>query len=165
MIQGNFNYISFPFTINLARLDGLIGNIKLRPDGGVWSSGQGGKVDVTFRLHGTTVAAGETIEVDDVGYISISSSEWKGLERPDYSNVTYYWPGGSPVNLSIEVPPTIAGMPDDAFFVFAACPEKREVGMNLTTHKDILAQVLDYAIRGILWINGKLVGWAVNPLK
>lgn len=131
---------------------------------GLYSTGQGGKVDVTFHVEGTATVDGTEVKVDTTGYISVSSSEWKGLERPDYSNITYYWPQNPPVNLSISVPSSIAGMPDDGYFVFGASPTEKQVGMNLTTYKDIADTALDYAIKGIFWVNEKLAGWAFGKI-
>lgn len=39
----------------------------------------------------------------------------KGLQRPDFYNVTYYWPGSAPVNLSPAIPGSIIGQPDDVY--------------------------------------------------
>ena len=146
---------------------GKIGVTKLTGRNGVWSTGYGGKVDITFHLEGTTKINDEPVHINGDGYISVSASEWKGLERPDVSNVTYYWPnsGEPPCNAALTVPSSIAGMPDDIFFVHAANADKKELGMTSTTHEDVLNTVLDKAIQGIFWVNEKLFSWAIGPFK
>jgi hypothetical protein len=131
---------------------------------GAYSSGVGGKVDITFRLKGWATVNNVPVDIDEKGYISISASKWTGLERPNYSNVTYFWGDTAPVNLSISVPSSISSQPDDAFFIFGANAENKQIGVNTTTHKDIIATALDYAIRGIFWANEKLAGWAIGKI-
>jgi hypothetical protein len=56
-------------------------------------------------------------------------------------------------------------MPDDTYFVFCANLKDEhtgQIGVNTTTHKDVLDTVTDNAIRGLLYINEKLAGWALK---
>lgn len=123
-------------------------------------------MDLTFRLKGRATVNNTSADIDVKGYISISASEWKGTERPDYSNVTYYWGNGDmpAINLSISVPPSIAGMPEDAYFVFGTNTNDKKIGANVTTYKAVIDKVLDYAIRGIFLVNKELAGWAFGKI-
>lgn len=142
-----------------------IGTTKLTGNSGLHSTGQGGLITIKFHLEGKTTVKGEDVAVNDDGYIVVSASDWKGLERPDVSNVTYYWADAPPRNAALSVPSSIAGMPADILFVLAANPDEKELGMTSTTHKEVVDTVLDYAIRGIFWVNEKLFSWAVKPFK
>lgn len=169
--NGDFSTIRYPIEISTAERGGFIGETKLTGDSGLYSTGPGGKIDFKFHIEGSTVVNGESIEVSGDGFFSVSSSDWKQFERPDVSNITYYWPGENdvPVNVSLTVPATIAGMPEDIYFVYAANPgkeeEKKKIGMSSTTDKDVLQTIADYAIKGILWVNEKLYGWAIKVLN
>ncbi|RDX48520.1 hypothetical protein OH76DRAFT_1483879 [Lentinus brumalis] len=162
--NGDFDHLSRPFEVKSGE---KIGTTKLTGNSGVYSSGQGGLVTIKFHLEGTATVKGEQVHVNDDGYVVVSASDWKGLERPDVSNVTYYWADAPPRNAALTVPPSIAGMPEDILFVLAAKPEDagKELGMTSTTHKDAVDTALDYAIRGIFWVNEKLFAWAIKPLK
>ncbi|RPD55135.1 hypothetical protein L226DRAFT_470368 [Lentinus tigrinus ALCF2SS1-7] len=160
--NGDFDYLHCPFEIKGGE---KIGTTKLTANSGLYSTGQGGKVDIKFHLEGKTTVNGSEVHINDDGYISVSASDWKGLERPDVSNVTYYWPNSPPCNAALTVPPSIAGMPDDIFFVHAAKPDAKELGMTSTTHQEVVDMVLNYAIRGIFWVNEKLFSWAIGPFK
>ncbi|KAI0682464.1 hypothetical protein C8T65DRAFT_674539 [Cerioporus squamosus] len=161
--NGDFDHLSCPFEV---KSGDLIGTTKLTGNSGLYATGQGGSVTIKFRLEGKTRVEGQEVKVNDDGYVVVSASDWKGVERPDVSNVTYYWADAPPRNAALTVPPSVAGMPADVLFVLAATPEGgREVGMTATTHKEVVDTVLDYAVRGIFWVNEKLFSWAVKPLK
>ncbi|RDX48519.1 hypothetical protein OH76DRAFT_1404796 [Lentinus brumalis] len=158
---GDPDYLSRGFEVKSGE---KIGTTKLTGKSGLFSTGQGGLVTIKFHLEGKTTVDGKEVHVNDNGYIVVSSSDWKGLERPDMSNVTYYWADAPPRNAALRVPPSIAGMPADILFVMAAKPEDagKELGMTSTTHKDAVDTALDYAIRGIFWVDGKLFSWATS---
>ena len=162
MFQGTFDYTSLPFTLTPSDRDGLLGHFKLRPNSGLYCTGTGGKVDVTFTIGGTTTVADKTYNIPTTtGYISVSSSDWKGFERPDVSNVTYSVAGVVPVNLSITVYPDIGIDPADAYVCGAIDTTNNDFGLNATTDTDTLNTLLSDAIQGILFINVKLAGWAL----
>ncbi|OTB03218.1 hypothetical protein M426DRAFT_181161 [Hypoxylon sp. CI-4A] len=160
--KGTWDYLHLPFKLLPNDRDGLLGRFKLRSNSGLYSTGQGGKIDVTFTIEGTTTIEGKSHTVPKkTGYISVSSSDWCGLARPDISNVTYSVAGVAPVNLSVTVEPNVGLDPDDAYIVAAVDKDKDNFGLNATTCSDTLKTVLSYAIRGILWGHERLAGWAL----
>ncbi|KAI1457896.1 hypothetical protein F4805DRAFT_457339 [Annulohypoxylon moriforme] len=160
--KGTWDYLHLPFKLLPSDRDGLLGHFKLRANSGLWCTGPGGKVDVTFTIKGTTTVAGKSYTIPEkTGYISVSSSDWCGTARPDISNVTYSVAGVAPVNLSVTVHPNIGLDPDDAYIVSGIDKEKNDFGLNATTHTDTLKTVLSYAIEGILWGNERLAGWSI----
>jgi hypothetical protein len=163
MFKGTYDYLKLPFILRPSDRDGLLGNFKLRPNGGFWcTAGPGGKVDVTYTIEGTTTVAGKTFTIPKTtGYISVSSSDWSHFERPDVSNVTYSVAGVTPVNLSVTVEPNIGLDPDDAYICGGIDKDKSEFGLNATSDSDTLKTVLSYAIQGILFMNERLAGWAL----
>ncbi|KAK3986110.1 hypothetical protein QBC44DRAFT_144044 [Cladorrhinum sp. PSN332] len=164
--SGTHNYLRLPFKLRPGDRDGLLGHFKLRPNSGLYCTGTGGKVVVTFTIEGTTTVAGKRFTIrKKTGYISVSSSDWKGLERPDVSNVTYSVDGIAPVNLSVTVQANIGLDPPDSYLVGGVEKDKSEFGLNATTHSDILRTVLSYAIQGILWANQKLGGWSTSQIS
>ncbi|VUC32741.1 unnamed protein product [Clonostachys rosea] len=159
-MAGYWDYLTLPFTVDLNRLNGKIGTIKLRPKSGLYCTGNGDLVNFKYRIQGTTVVNGESQYVDATGFITVSSSDWKGFARPDISNVSYNWPDNPQVVAALTVPSTIAGMPDDLLILCGANKDQGKVGMNSTTHSDILSTVTNYLTQGIFWVNEKLIGWA-----
>jgi hypothetical protein len=165
MFQGAWDYLALPFKLAPGDRDGLLGHFKLRPNSGLYCTGPGGKVDITFTIEGTTTIEGQSFTVaKKTGYISVSSSDWCGLERPDISNVTYSVAGVAPINLSVTVHPNIGLDPDDACVVGGIDTNQKEFGFNATTDSDTLKTVLGYLIEGILWGNESLAGWARSAL-
>lgn len=155
-----------PFQVSMKVWDGLIGCAHFEPHNGLWSHGEGAKVAIDFRLHGTTAVADKSIDVDEAGTIVVSTTDWGGPSRPDFVNITYSWKrsGADPVNIALGIPANLAGMPDDLYFVFAVNPETTEVGVVTTTDKDVLRSVVDQALNGIFWAHGRLFGWAIGKL-
>ncbi|KAK4202384.1 hypothetical protein QBC40DRAFT_321973 [Triangularia verruculosa] len=126
-----------------------LGNFKLHGNSAFWSTGPGGKVDITFTIEGTTTVDGQSFTVPKTtGYISVSSSNWCKWARPDYSKVTYSVDGTAPSN--------ILGCVDK---------DKKLFGLNATTHSDAINDVLGYMIRGIFAAHGELTGWATKKIK
>ncbi len=126
----------------------------------------GPKAEIYYRLHRTANIQDQSIEVDQKGYIYISTTEWGKIKHPDYCNVTYQIEDYNSINLSNSVLPTIATYPDDTQFVFVINAEKKEARVNVTTaDKDFLDKLIDYAIRGIFWVNEQAVGWVINLFK
>lgn len=164
-MQGFYNYTRLPFVVSPSSRNGLIGWFKLTGNSGLYSTGVGGKLDITFVVSGTASVGGRSFSVDNTtGYISVSASEWKGLQRPDFTNITYYWPGAPPVNLSLSVPGSIVGAPADAYMMFGVDANSGTFGMNATQFRDVADQALNYAIQGILWVNEKMAGWAIKTI-
>ncbi|KAF6756525.1 hypothetical protein DFP72DRAFT_1007593 [Ephemerocybe angulata] len=160
-----WDYLTVPFKVSPSEDDGLLGHFKMAPNNGVYCTGPGGRIDVTFTIEGTTTIDGTAHTIPKTtGYISVSSSDWGGLGRPDYSNVTYSVAGSPPVNLSVQVKPNIGVDPDDAYIVGAVGKDDSNFALNATTHSDTLKTVLSDAIRGILFVNEKLAGWASGKI-
>ncbi|OJT05086.1 hypothetical protein TRAPUB_4151 [Trametes pubescens] len=127
-----------PFTVSTSDRNGFIGQAHFEGHNGLWSSGPGAKVTVDFRVYGTTTVDGVSVDVDEAGVIPVSTTHWKGAERPDFVNVTYSWRRGTdPVNVSLSVPSNMAGMPDDLYFVPAVSTQEEKIGMVTTTDKDV----------------------------
>ena len=155
-----------PFDVSPLVRDGKLGVVKLV----CWSLIAGGgslgpKAEIYYRLHGTINAQGQSIAVDRDGFISVSTTEWGKVERPNYCNVTYMLAGSNPVNLSGEVPATIAQHPEDVQLLFAVNAESKAVGLNVTAApKTVMDELIGYGIRGIFWANQKAAGWATGKL-
>ena len=142
-----------------------MGHFKLRPNSGLYCTGPGGKVDLTFTIEGTTTIEGQSFTIPKkTGHISVSSSDWCRLERPDISNVTYSVDGLAPVNLSVTIHPNIGLDPDDVYVVGGVDKNEGGLGLNATTDSDTLKTVLRYIIEGILFTNEKLAGWAMGKI-
>lgn len=152
--------MKLPFDVDLSRLDGKIGTIELRPNSGLYCTGRGGLVNLAYLVTGTTTVNGKQEKVNARGFITVSSSDWKGFARPDILNVSYNWPDHPQVVAGLTVPSTIAGMPDDLYLVCGTNENENKVGMNSSTDKAIMASVTDWLIKGVFFVNEKLVGWA-----
>ncbi|KAF5372846.1 hypothetical protein D9758_001530 [Tetrapyrgos nigripes] len=157
-----YGHLDLPLEVDVSKDVVKLGGTKLVAQNGVYVSGQGGKIDIKYHIEGTTMVDGESIEICGDGFISVSASDWGGFARPDYSNVTYTWAGEPPVNASLGVPSTIAGMPDDIYIVFAINPKENKLGVTTTTHRDLVSTIIDYALKGVFWANSKLFGWAIG---
>lgn len=153
-LQGYRDYFTCPIEI---QKEGKLGTIKLTGSSGTFSSeGPGGKVDITFQVEGTTVVNEKSIAVNNAGYISVSSTAWGTLGRPDYAVVVYSLVGGGPpVACPIQVPATIGIHPSDALGVFVVTPQ--EVGVAFTDVQNVVDQILHSAAQGSFYQGA---GWA-----
>ncbi|CAG8519623.1 12323_t:CDS:2 [Ambispora gerdemannii] len=156
---------SLPFDVSTTTRNGTLGIVSLSSES-AFSYGSygsfGPKVEIFYRLHGTTKVQNQSFDVDQKGYICVSTTEW-GIGRPDYCNVTYQIAGGNPVNLSGRVPSTIATNPKDIQLVFAVNAKDKEIGMNVTVaDKSFLDKLIESAIGGVFWGNEKAFGWAIG---
>ncbi|KAI0689916.1 hypothetical protein BC835DRAFT_1281959 [Cytidiella melzeri] len=163
--QRQYDHWSLPYTVPVDS-NNFMGEAHFEGHNGLWSSGEGAKVTIDFRLWGSTTVAGTPVSVDESGVIVVSTTPWSGVSRPDYVNVTYSWRHGvsDPVNVALGVPADMAGMPDDLHFVLAVNPQEKLVGVATETHKDLVLTLVDYALRGIFWGHEKAISWASGKI-
>ncbi|KAE8440345.1 hypothetical protein EG329_008454 [Mollisiaceae sp. DMI_Dod_QoI] len=172
--QGKGDNFKYPVEISTSDNQGKIGEVKLVGYNGIWAKGKGGVVHFNFRIEGTTIIDGKAVSIYEKGHFTVSSTDWKGLERPDWSIISYNWPPLTQFpeigTATVAVPGTMAGMPADLYFLFGA--KSGSVGMNCTTEREAVSMLMDLILQGIFeshkamfkWVFGKLVPFsAIAP--
>ena len=142
--------------------DGYIGTAYLSSQS-IFDTGPGPEIYLTFKLSGTITVNNKTVDLSDTeGKITISTTDWSTIARPDYCNVTYQIQQQSPRNLANSVPN--GQSPPDVAFVFAANADESKVGANAAVDKDVTKTLIEYALKGIFWGHEKAVGWVIGAI-
>ena len=146
---------------------GLIGYTTLSPGTNLLAKGQGGQVDIKFRIQGTVTVKGVQKRVSEYGYITVSASDWNGNgTRPASSKVTYFWPKSSQIMVTLSPDPS-TGAADNLYVIHVVMPDASLptwVGMAMTKVQGMVGKALAYNARGGFLIHETLLGWASGGL-
>ncbi|KAF3314996.1 hypothetical protein TWF173_004212 [Orbilia oligospora] len=156
-IYHNHNQDRPSFEVSVSKNGGSIGVATLDGNHGIFNGRHGGKVEISFRVEGTTEMGGRPVRFDRKGFITVSSSDWHWFSRPDYSNISFCLDDDAPANVSLSVPATISGMPDHAYFGIRVGPGTDQMGIACSSSKELVDKILDHMISGIFAVHGKIV--------
>lgn len=147
-----------PFTVDLNKREGFIGEFWLSPNS-IWQSGQGPKFEVRFTIEGTSPSG---VTSSRNGWLTISTSEWGRVGRPDNGLITFVFDGSAADNLLFSTP--VLTYLDDCNVVVEWLKDQSAVGMTITSDKTMVKQLCEYAIGGILTAHEKAAGWVVGKV-
>lgn len=126
-------------------------------------TGAGPEIYLRFQLQGTATIDGGTIDLSSMhGFITISTTDWGYLERPDYSNVTYQLADQSPRNLGVEV--LSMQSPKDASLIVGVNAKEKKVGVNASVDEDVVKDLIGWALKGIFKAHEKAAGWVIGAI-
>ncbi|KAF2130137.1 hypothetical protein P153DRAFT_431179 [Dothidotthia symphoricarpi CBS 119687] len=152
----------FPMEATSYVHNGYIGSAYLSSQS-LFDTGHGPEIYIKYSLSGSTTVNGQTVDLSHVtGQITVSTTDWSLVSRPDYCNVTYQVQNQQVHNLSNAVQ---AGQsPKDVSFVFGVNPLEKQVGVNVAVDEDVTKDLIDYALKGIFKAHEKAVGWVVGAI-
>ena len=114
-------------------------------------------------MSGTTTVDGQSMDLSGTkGFITVGSTDWGKLARPDYCNVTYQIMDHSPLNFSNAIPSLQS--PTDVNFVLGANPKEHQVAINASTDTDVTKVLIGYALQGIFKAHEKAIGWVIGAV-
>ncbi|KAG8858560.1 hypothetical protein FRB96_005232 [Tulasnella sp. 330] len=129
----------------------------------ITDSGEGPRVEISFKLEGTATVDGKgTTAVNHTGFITVSSSNWPYLGRPDFCNITYQLVDTAPLNLPNQIPTLVT--PDGAILVFGIDPSVGKLGMNASVDSDAIKSIIELALKGIFLVHEKAIGWVFGKV-
>jgi hypothetical protein len=151
-----------PVEVTKHSRDGWLGTSRLSSLS-VSDTGAGPEIYLRFQLQGSTSVGGQPVDLSSTrGFITVSSTEWGWLARPDYCNVTYQVQDAQPRNQPVEVP--VGQSPKDVSLVMAASPSEGKVGINASVDPDAVKDMIGYALQGIFKAHEKAAGWVIGAL-
>jgi len=153
-----------PFTVDLSKREGLIGEFLLDGSG----SGPGLSWEIEFSISGTSPT---DVTSTRTGHITLSSDPWPSvfwppligaISRPDHAYVTFVFDGSAPYPFAYEVP-TLRYI-DDTNIMIEWFKDKSTFGMNVTMDKTLVSKLCDLAIAGIFAAHEKAADWAMGKV-
>jgi hypothetical protein len=147
-----------PFTVDLAKNDGKVGEFWLACDS-AFQSGQGPKFEIKFIVEGTAPTG---VSSSRSGWLTISTTEWGTLGRPDNGLIAFVFDGSAANTLSFPTP-TLTYL-DDCNIVVQWIDKEKAVGMSITSDKTFTKQLCEYAIGGIFKAHEKAASWAIGKV-
>lgn len=132
-----------------------LGECMLSTDGFGLSSGQGGSFLIKFTIAGRPNAYPDA-EVQNIqGTLSIGTSEWGKVSRPDQT--TFHWQVAGQSRTYTAKTPTLVYL-DDTVLAVAYAPEQKSYMFGLTNEQTLIVKVMQGMVGGIL--TGHKVLWS-----
>ncbi|KAK6352069.1 hypothetical protein TWF730_008901 [Orbilia blumenaviensis] len=115
-----------------------------------------GWIELSFQItkqSGVVMAAGK---------ITSKPSKYKWLsQRPDKIDIELNWGDGRVVNTQSNVGSNFGIDPSDVYLMFVMGRDKKTLGMTFTQKTDILNQIANVAIQGLVYANKKMIEYGV----
>ncbi|HEU0013437.1 MAG TPA: hypothetical protein VFQ45_07120 [Longimicrobium sp.] len=145
-----------PFTVTgTQQQPGYIGESVIQTQG-VFGGGTPPYVTLAYSLQ--VPVNGQT--VTKTGYLSVNTTAFGEIERPDYSLLTFNIEGQPPQNVSQEIPDLQD--PDPIYVGFAV--SSSQVLIAASTENLLSSKVLEDLIDGVIDVNEELVKWVIEAL-
>lgn len=90
------------------------------------------------------------------GRLTVSTTDWGWIERPDYVNVAYQIQNSNIQSIAIEV--QSGQSPKDVSLAFAIDGEK--IGLAASIDPNLTKDLINIALLGISWAHEKALSWA-----
>ncbi|KAI5848876.1 hypothetical protein BZA05DRAFT_475196 [Tricharina praecox] len=152
------NLAKFPHVVDTSGPNPLIGGFSLSTTG-ITQHGSGPYFEVSFTVSGKSPNG---VESSRDGHLTISTSDWGFIERPDQGIITFGF-DGSAAHTHMFDTPTLRYL-NDVHLLVEYFPSETAVGMTVTSDATMISKICDVALGGIFLAHEKAASWAVGKV-